>query len=120
MGHNDTKKRKIKKLIITRDYEKIRKVYRKVVARSENFDSLKEAAVRAIYDGEWYPHPHNGYRLHNEKEVVLDILEVIAEEAYTILNVIPMRKMVHALSRKMEIKERFQREREVEGDEYHE
>jgi hypothetical protein len=104
------KRRKIKKIVITSDYGDIRKLYRGVAARSKNFDSLREAVVRAIYGGEWRISPEQCLR--NEEEVVLNILEVIAEEADVILSIIPLRKMVPVLSRKFELKEEFQRKQE--------
>lgn len=100
---SDVKRRKVKKIVITSDYGEIRKLYREAAARSKNFDSLREAVVRAIYGGEWRISPEQCLR--NEEEVVLNILEVIAEEADVILSIIPLRKMVPVLSKKFELKE---------------
>ena len=108
--NSDGKRRKIKEIIITYDYEEIRKLYRKAVARSNNFDSLREAIVRAIYGGEW--HISLEHYLRNEEEVVLNILELIAEEADVILSIIPLRKTVPVLSKRFELKEKYQGKRE--------
>jgi len=107
---SDVKRRKIKKIVITRDYGEVRNFYREAATRSKNFDSLREAVVRVIYSGEWRISPE--HCLCNEEEVVLNILEVIAEEADIILSIIPLRKMVPVLSRKFELTEEFQREQE--------
>lgn len=109
--NHDKKRRKMKEIIITYDYEEIRKLYRKAMARSKNFDSLRDAIVRAIYGGEW--HISLEHYLRNEEEVVFNILELIAEEADIILSIIPLRKAVPVLSRRFELKEKLQREREV-------
>jgi len=106
--NNDEKRRKLKEFTITRDHEEIRKFIKNFVARSNNFDSLKESIVRAIYGGEWNFSPE--HLLLNEEEVVLDIFLMISEEAYTILSIIPMNKALPAIEHRLELKEKHQKE----------
>ena len=116
---------KVEKITVTADPEEVRKLRRSVTLRRADFGPLMAEIAGVIYEGDWQidgilngrVRDVTGFHLVNEEEVVLNVLEAVADQADIILNLIPLRKMIPVLERKMDDVERLQRMQEAGREE---
>lgn len=115
-NNDDDKKPKLVKISFDQEeIKRMRKANRRRVARqSANFESLKKSVVKAIYDGDWHVSP--GHYLRDEEEVFLNILELIAEEAYIVACIAPLRKVRRVVFEKLDLIEKYKRQFDIKED----